>query len=82
MYTQIPGQKQQIYTQNYVPGLKTTNVVLPNQAQYQYQMQYNIPQGTPVQMQVPGDKRKTFTPGQYQREQIGYPKVNQFHSNQ
>jgi len=74
MYTQIPGQKQQIYTQNYAPGLKTTNVVLPNQAQYQYQMQYNIPQGTPVQMQIPGDKRKTFTPGQYQREQIGYPK--------
>ena len=70
MYNQIPGQKQQVYTQNYVPGVQNTNVVLPNQVQYQ--MQYNIPQGTPVQMQMPEDKRKTYTPGQYQREQIGY----------
>jgi len=72
MYTQIPGQKQQAYTQNYVPGQQNPNVILPNQVQYQ--MQYNIPQGAPVQMHIPGDKRKTFTPGQYQREQIGYPK--------
>lgn len=56
MYNQIPGQKQQVYTQNYVPGVQNTNVVLPNQVQYQ--MQYNIPQGTPVQMQIPEDKGK------------------------
>ena len=72
MYTQIPGQKQQVYTQNYAPGVQNANVGLPNQAQYQ--MQYNIPQGTPVQVQRPGDNRKTYTPGQYQREKIGYPK--------
>lgn len=71
MYAQIPGQNKQVYTQNYATGVQNPNMVLPNQVQYQ--VKYNIPQGTPVQMQVPGDKRKTYTPAQYQREQIGYP---------
>lgn len=72
MYGKIPVQNNQVYGQNYVlpVGYNPKAVIFPNNIQYQ--VQQNNPLGSPAQMKVPGDMRKTYTPGQIKKGQMIY----------
>ena len=67
MYQPRPGQNQQIYQHNYGIPVNQNPVTYANQGQFQNpQIIQQIPNaGIPT-----GDKRKTFTPNQYQKGQI------------
>lgn len=72
MYGKIPVQNNQIYGQNYAlpVGYNPRAVIFPNNIQYQ--VQQNNPLGSPAQMKLPGDMRKTYTPGQIKKGQMIY----------
>ena len=73
MYTQLPVQNQKIYV---LQNVQNPNALL-YQTQVQYPIQYNNRVGNQVQMVIPNDKRKTYTPGQIKKGQMAYQIVQQ-----
>ena len=77
MYGKIPVQNNKIYGQNYAlpVGYNPKAVIFPNNIQYQ--VPQKNPLGNPIQMQVAGEMRKTYTPGQYKKGQLAYQILQQ-----
>ena len=69
MYQQRPGQNQQIFAQNYgIPG-KQNPVVYANQGHFQNTQNIQLIPNAGIPS---GDKRKTFSPNQYQKGNLAF----------